>query len=366
MNRQNRILTALLVVQVIVAAIIFVPRILPSQAAAAPLLGTVQAADVSSLTIQDTNGTSVELTKKNGAWVLPQSDDYAASDDKVNAFVGKLIAVKSDPLVTRTAGSHKRLQVADDAYVRKIDLKLADGTSRTLFLGSASGTSATYIRLSGQDEVYLARGLNSFEAAIDDASWIDPTYLSVPQDKILSATLENAQGKWQFTKNAQNQWAMQGAADNSKFNPDSVVTLLARLSSVSMLKPLGKTAKPEYGLDKPSATVTVVVSDTASTKAYTLGIGTKDKAGNYPVISSESQYYVSVAAFNVDQFVSANQDTFAVKPTPTPVATLAPAPSTLITPTLEVTPVLTSTSVLTSTPPVTSTRPITPTGTPTK
>jgi len=326
MNRRNQILAALLAAQLIIAAIVFVPRVLPSPSAAAPLFGSLKAADVTGLVIQEQNGNHVELAKKDNAWVAPNSDDYAASSDKITAFVTKLIGLQSDPLITRTASSHKRLQVADDAFVRKIDLKLADGSTHTLFLGTGSGGGTTYVRLGSQDDVYLARGLNSFEAGSDIAAWINPTYLSLPQDKLLSATIENAQGKWQFAKNAQGQWTQQGIVDVNKFDPNGVTTLLGRLSSLSMLKPLSKTDKPEYGLDRPTATVTVVVSDTASTKVYTLRIGTKDKDGNYPAISSDSQYVVAVTGANLDPFVSANQDTFLLKTTPTSNAPLLPAP----------------------------------------
>lgn len=367
MNRRNQILAGLLAVQVIIAAVIFVPRLLPAQSAAAPLLGTLQAADVAGLTIHEKGGAQVVLAKKNGAWVLPASDDYAASPDKVTAFVEKLIVLQTDPLVTRTAASHARLQVASDDYVRQIDLTVADGGVTTLFLGSPSG-GATHIRLDGYDEVYLARGLNSFEASTDVAAWIDPMYVSVPQDKILSATIENAQGKFEFAKDAQNQWILKGLTADQKPNPDSVVTLMARLGSITMVKPLGKTAKPEYGLDKPSATVTVVVSDTASTKVLTLKIGTKDADGNYPVISSDSAYYVSVAGFNVEPYATAKIDTFLVAPTPTLVA--APTVAPIATPTLVPTEPVASTVPLTSTSPVTAstgvtaTTPLTTTGTP--
>jgi len=367
MNQRNRILAGVLAVQVIIAAVVFVPRLLPTQSNAVPLLGATQAADVKAITIQDKAGAKVDLVKQDAGWVLPNSDNYPANAETINAFVEKLIGLKSDPLVTRTSSSHKRLQVADDDFVRKIDLTLTDGSVKSLYLGSASGGSATHVRVIGQDEVYLARGLNSFEAGTDVTTWINPTYLSVPQDKILSATVENAQGKWEFAKDALNQWTLKGLTADQKFNPDSAVTMLARLSSLSMLKPLGKTAKPEYGLDKPVATVTVVVSDTASTKVYTLKVGTKDAAGNYPIISSDSTYYVSVAGFNVEQFVTANLDTFLVKATPTPAATAPLTPTTTITepvtatPPLTITPTVTTTSALTGTTPLTATAPITTT-----
>lgn len=325
MNRRNQILAGLLAAQVIVAAIVFVPRWLPAPSAAAPLLGSATAANVTALVIQEQTGAAIELAQQSGAWALPASDNYPASAAKITAFVEKLIGLKTDPLVTRTASSHARLQVADAQYVRKIDLKFADGSAQTLYLGSASG-GATHVRLAGEDAVYLARGLSSFEAGTAAAAWIDPAYLSVPQDKILSATIENAQGKFEFTKDAQNQWTLKGLTADQKFNPDSAVTLLARLGSISMVKPLGKTAQPAYGLDTPGATVTAIVSDTASTKMYTLKIGAKDAEGNYPVISSDSTYYVSVAGFNVEPYATATIATFLVAPPPTPVTSTTPSP----------------------------------------
>lgn len=361
MNRRNRILAGVLAVQLIIAAVVFVPRVLPSQSTAVPLLGTLQAADVTGLAIQEQGGKRVDLVKKSGVWVLPAGDDYAASPDKVTAFVEKLIGLKTDPLVTRTANSHARLQVSDTTYVRKVDLTVADGSVKTLYLGSASG-GATHVRVSGLDDVYLARGLNSFEASADVAGWIDPVYVSVPQDKILSATIENAQGKFEFTKDALNQWTLKGLTADQQFNPDSAVTLLARLSSITMVKPLGKTAKPEYGLDKPTATVTVIMSDTASTKVFTLKIGAKDADSNYPVISSDSTYYVSVAGFNVDGYVTAKLDTFLVAPTPTPVA--APTEIPVATPALTPTEPVSSSSPLTSTSGVTATSSVSPSVTP--
>ena len=106
MNRRNRILAGLLAVQVVIAAVIFVPRLLPSQSAAAPLLGTLKATDITGLAIQDNSGNRVALVKQNGSWVLPDSDNYAASADKITPFIEQLIGLKTDPLVTRTANSH--------------------------------------------------------------------------------------------------------------------------------------------------------------------------------------------------------------------------------------------------------------------
>jgi len=359
MNRPNRLLAGLLAAQIIIAVLMFAPRLLPSSTSRAPLLGALQVTDIVGLTVQDKAGKSIGLENRSGTWVLPQSDDYPAESNKVRTFLEKLVGVQTDALVTRTASSHKRLQVAADDYVRKIDLKLADGATRSLYLGSPSGAGATHVRLDGQDEVYLARGLNSFEAGVEASAWINTTYLSVQQSQVTSLKITNAQGEFEFVKNAADQWVLKDLAADEQPNIDQPTVLIARLGSVTMLKPLGKAAKPEYGFEQPTAVVTVVVSDTASTKVKTLTIGSKDAEGNYPVISSDSPYYVSVSGFLLEQFVNANRASFLAQPTPTPT----PA-STVTPPDLTATPELTATAVVTETTPITSTPVLTTTRAP--
>lgn len=360
MKRWNQILAGLLGVQLILIVLVFLPRLLPSQTQSAPLLGNLKTSDLVKVTIADKDGNAITLSKKDAGWTLPQFEDYTANGDQITQFVNKLVGIKTDVLATNTAGSLKQLQVADDNFVRKIDLQAADGTVHTVYLGSPSGGSATNVRLGGQNNVYVARGLSSFEAATDVGQWINQTYLSVPQDKMLSATIENAQGKFEFSNNA-NLWTMKNLPGGGRFNQDALITTLARLGSLTMVRPLGKEAKPEYGLDKPTATVTVVVSDTASTKVYTLRVGAKGSDGNYPVISSESPWYVQVAAFNVEPFINAKTDTFLVQPTATPTAE---APPTSEATPLATTEPITATATLTATGTLTATTSITPTVTP--
>jgi hypothetical protein len=352
MKRRNQILAGLLGLQIVLIALVFVPRLLPSQNQSGPLLGNVQASDIVKLTISDNTGKSVTLAKQGADWTLPDFENYTAKSDQVTQFIGKLIGIKTDVLATNTASSLKRLQVADDDFVRKIDLQGADGTVHTLYLGTPSGGSANHVRLGGQDNVYVARGISSFEANTEVSGWINPVYLSVPQSNILSASIENAQGKFDFSNNA-NVWSMKNLPSGAPFNSAALTGLIGRLASLNMQSPLGKTAKPEYGLDKPSATVTVVISDANSSKVTTLKIGAKDSDGTYPVISSDSTWFVKVPAASVEPFITAKLDTFLMQAAPTPPAMTPPAAAL---PTPEAAPALTPTATITATTPITSTQ----------
>jgi hypothetical protein len=363
MKRRNQILAGLLGAQIVLIVLVFLPRLLPSQNQSGPLLGSVQASDIVKLTISDKDGKTVTLAKQGTDWNLPDFENYTAKSEQVTQFLNKLIGIKTDVLATNTVSSLKRLQVADDDFVRKVDLQGADGMVHTLYLGTPSGGGANHVRLGGQNNVYVARGINAFEAANDVNGWINLTYLSVPQSNVMSASIENAQGKFEFSNNA-NVWTMKGLPGGTQFNQTALTGLLGRLGSLAMISPLGKAAKPEYGFDKPSATVTVVVSDTNSTKVYTLKIGAKDSEGNYPAISSDSTWYVKVPAASVEPFLNAKTESFLVQPTPAPAGTSQPIPPVTATPILEATPTLTATESLTSTTSITATAPLTPTATP--
>jgi len=254
--------------------------------------------------------------------------------------------------------------VADDDFVRRLDFTLADSSSRTLFIGSTGAGGAAHVRAGGQAEVYQARDLYSYDAAANVVNWIDPVYFTVAQDKVVSLTLQNSSGAFEFEKDSGGNWTMKGLKSGEEFNADNLTTLVGRLASLQMTKPLGKQAKPEYGLEQPGAVITVTVKDDAgASQTSTLRIGAKDAADNsYVVSSSGSSYIVRVAGFNVEDFVTRIRQDFLKQatPTPTPAATLDVTPALEITPTPEITP----TAQVTPTLPITSTIPATPRPTP--
>ena len=127
MKRRNQILAGLLGAQIVLIVLVFLPRVLPSQNQSGPLLGNVQASDIVKMTISDKDGKSLTLAKQGADWTLPDFENYTAKSDQVTQFITKLIGIKTDVLATNTASSLKRLQVADDDFVRKIDLQGADG-----------------------------------------------------------------------------------------------------------------------------------------------------------------------------------------------------------------------------------------------
>jgi len=328
MTKLNRILAIVLVGQLIVAALVFLPRTINSGSQeAGPLFPDLEAGQVASLTITDDQGTSVHLSKQGETWVFAEADDFPTKEGSVPDLLNKIVALQADRLVTETAGSHKRLKVANDEFERLVELGLEDGSQLRLYIGSSPSFGVSHVRVDGQDQVYLVSDLSAQDARAAAAAWAERVYFSAPKDDVTAMTLENKNGRLEFKREGET-WTMTGLGEGEILDESTLRTLLSRATSVALLEPLGKEAKPEYGLDQPMAVVRLQTAD----KTYTLTVGAQDTEDkSYVVHSSESPYYVRVNDFSVKDLVETSRDDLLQKPTP--ALTPTPEPFTYPNPT---------------------------------
>lgn len=320
MNRNNQILAAVLALQIVVAAVIFWPRSTSAGAGGEPLFANLTADQITQLTIVDGTGNEIKLAKSADGWVLPEADDFPTTG-KVPDLLAKIAALKTGRLVTQTPTSHERLKVADDAFERRIAFQLADGTAHTLYVGSSPSFGTSHVRADGQDEVYLTSELSASDAGAQPSAWIDTAYLTIPGDQIATLTLENANGTFRFAKGADDTWTMEGLTADETLKESAVTSLVSRLASVRMTRPLGKTEQADYGLQTPSAVVTVETQDPdGAARTYTLTVGTRSEEDeSYVVSTSESPYYVRVSSYTASDLVEKTREDFVeLPPTPEP------------------------------------------------
>ncbi len=321
MTRLQKILTGLLAVQLVLAALVFWPRG-RVQAAGEPLLADLKPESVTAVTLTDDQGSTVKLARQDSGWVLASGGDYPVTADSVTGLLDKLTAVKTDRLVTQTAGSLDRLQIADDNFVRRLDISLDDGRTLTVYLGSTANLQATHVRLAGQDAVYLANDLTARDASATPGDWIDPTYVNIPMEEMTAVTVQNQNGAFTFTRSATGEWTYTGLDAGEVYNPARFNTILSRLSNLTMIAPLGTTEEAGYQMDAPLATITVTTKSDSGEQTHTLLIGAQDAAsGNYVAKWSESEYYVNVNAFSAKDMVTLSRDDLLAAP-----ATATPAP----------------------------------------
>jgi len=314
-KRHNQILAGILVIQVLLSVVVFWPRS-TSAVESEPLFPDLESDDIVALTITDAEDNTIALRQVTGNWVLPNADNYPAQEDNITTVLDKIAGLTTDRLVTRTDASHKQLQVAPDDFVRRIEFEGADGTRQTLYLGSSPSYGATHFRLDGQSETYLTSDITTWETNATASSWIDTTYVNIPQADVITMTLENANGTFVFTKDEEGNWTMDGLTADETLAETRLTATVRQAVFVNMTEPLGREARAAYGMDAPNAVATVETAD----KVATLRVGALDADTNtYVVISSESPYYVRVAEYLVQNLVGNTRDDFIEMPaTPTP------------------------------------------------
>ena len=320
---QNKILAGGLALQAVILIIVFWPS--ASSVSIEKLLPGLEESQITEVTLSDSAGRSIRLRGGPLGCVMPQADDYPCETDKLTSLTRWLVDLSDASLVAETAGSHRRLRVADDEFDRLIEIQLADGSSRRIYLGGSSRRLSVHARVENRNEVYLASGISdspvSAQATISlqATTWVEPVYFSVSQEQVVSLTQENARGRLRLEKDENGVWSLPEESPVRPLVQAEVQSLVRNAASLRMLRPLGKEELESYGLQDPAAVLAIgTLDDEGNSREYVLRIGTRDADEEvHAVKSSESPYHVLVRSFYVRDFVNRGSDSLLEPPTPT-------------------------------------------------
>ncbi len=319
MDRRNQILTLLLVVQLALVGYLFRPSA-GNSGPAGKLLGDLKLTDVTAISVKEKDK-NVKMSKSGDNWVLPDNGDFPVETVKVTDLISKLLTIDTSRLVASNSSSYNRLKVADDDYVKNIELTTSDGKTHSLLIGTSPSARTTNVRVGGSNAVYTTGKIAASDISTDLSGWINTTYVQVPEAQAQHLGIQNASGKLSFTRVNTTTWTLDGLTGSEVFNQNNFSTVLTRLGSMQMIGPEGKAVKPEYGLEKPSAVISVTYqAPNEQPQGLTLTVGAKDADGkNYYAKSSASDFIVKIATFTLDQFVTDTRDRY-LQPPPTPAA----------------------------------------------
>lgn len=264
-GRGNLWLAALAVVQVGLLILVLLTVARPPVLSKGPLLGKdVTPSSITAFTVTGSNGKSVSLKRSGIDWVLPEMGGYPAQASRVKSFLQKLTALQRSGLVATTKDAYKRLKVTSSTFQRKIALTLKGGKTETLYIGSEPSYGSTHVRLASDSGVYVTHSLHASDARTDAAGYVNTTALNLSSAKVTRMEVKNANGDFVFTQ-GKNGWSMKGLASGKKLDSQKVSSLAGSLTDLQLNEPLGKTAKPAYGLANPTAVVTLTTVTPAKT-----------------------------------------------------------------------------------------------------
>jgi hypothetical protein len=382
MNNFNKALLGLLVIQALIVGVLYFPRGEES-ASVEPLLPDFDKSAVRQIEIADNDGNRLRLAQDSaGAWVLPEADNFPVNATTVTTLLDKLTGLQTNRLITRSETSHRRLQVGQDDFNRAVTLTQGEETT-TLYIGSSGGANATHARLNGEDDVYLVGNLSANDANPQVSAWIDTLYFSATATEAIRLTLQNTNGTFEFTKNAEGVWQLDGLAGAEVLNDAAFQTFLNQATQLRMSRPLGQSEDESYAMSAPTASLTITVrqqvvtpsspdpalsleaTESATDSAedatpqatltpsatpepvfeeitYTVLIGANLVEENgYVAKASESDYYVLLSTVTAEAFTAKTRENFVTLPTPTPTPLASPTVEATATP--EASPTLEST-----------------------
>lgn len=340
LNRSNLYLAALLAAQIILLAVAALTAGGTEGRQIQPILSDIVAAEVARITIADDLENEMTFARSAEGWVLPDADDFPLDGEKVDEVLDKLVSLDTRRLLASNPANFARLEVKADEFRRRIELESA-GTSAELYLGGSGGVDTVYARRADQDEVYLGRGLNSWELSTQVSTWLDAVYVEAPLDDVLEIVVRNAEESFTFARDGDD-WAYAGLGEGEVFEDTRMPLIHRNAASIRMLEPLGLEALAEYGLDEAEVVVEVryrqlVEGEAAQVEdgdeaeplddaeaeleyreaTYTLTFGATFDGSEVVLKSSAADYYVLVRDTVANAFKNIKHDEL-VKPPPVP------------------------------------------------
>lgn len=224
-------------------------------------LVAVDAAELEKITIYDSVQRTEEaveplvLEKSGEGWVVPSQFSIAATDAKMERLLEQIDKLESRRPIAQNAYRHADLDVAEDQHTRKLVLTPADGEDITVYLGSAQG-SAAHVRLDGDDNVYLVRGITGYGISTAANQYFDRNVLKVDANTVDGVAVTRADGtSFAFTRTDVG-WTVDVAPPQGRsLDNGKAQEFISKMLNVSIREPLGTDVTPAMGFGTDQATV---------------------------------------------------------------------------------------------------------------
>lgn len=185
-----RSLAALAAVLALILAALWLTAPPAGGSAAMAPLPQVNASAVTRISLGGPGGARVELARRGDGWVLPGEEGSPASQDAVDALLRAVEGMGPGERVGRNASKHALYELSDGSALR-LELE-AGGAVHVVLVGKMGPDPATtFVRLPGEDSVYLARSMLWLSARPDRRSFVERALVRCEPGEVASLTLSN-------------------------------------------------------------------------------------------------------------------------------------------------------------------------------
>ena len=240
-----------------------------STAAGASLIQGLDPGMIDSIVL-GTGDDAAVLQRAGGQFVAEDKGGYPASNEQVNRLFTSCLDMVTDQLVTRNAVNHEDLGVTEEKARYVVSFRDAAGeTMAGLVIGSqAEGVRGTYVRLLGDDAVYLSA--NTPYLRMSSMDYLDKQLLRVEAKQVRRVAVNGPEGGYVLVSEDGGSAKLEQVPEGATEKADEVRKVLEALTSLdfSGVQPAAEAGELsfEYGY----------VSRRADSTEYTLEIAKAD------------------------------------------------------------------------------------------
>jgi hypothetical protein len=200
---------------------------------------------------------TTRVVRTDAEWALTAPVETAADTVEVSTVVSSIESLEQTRVVAETADNAAAFGLSP-ARIR-VTFKTADGAPRTLLIGTKTPTgSDLYASVDGSPTVFLIGGY--LETTFDKSpfDFRDKSALKFTRDAADAITIVDGASRLGFTRSGSD-WRLSAPVD-ARADVAAVDGLISRLFQARMVRLAtddGTRTLREYGLDRPSLTVTV-------------------------------------------------------------------------------------------------------------
>lgn len=280
-------LAGIFVAQVVLAAVLFSSGKQAAVPVNEPLL-TFDSGAVNKLEIVGEEETRV-LEKNGNQWQL--DDDLPVSNERVTDLLKQIADLRTGWPVANTKEAHKRFQVTDESFVRKVRLFDGDKELAMMYVGSAPSFRNVHLRAAGSDEIYALK-FDDLLLPMSRDAWLDPNLLR-PKGDILAVQagehkVSKTDGQWPATAAAEKP-AAEGeqpapAAAPASFDAAAFAKTLTEITVLGV-------AEQQAEFDAPT-TANPATQDDKSLLKLAWTVTTSEGSFDYQLLGKQEQYFI--------------------------------------------------------------------------
>lgn len=227
-------LSSLLVLQLLIALALLWSNYLESEDNKPMPLLDIKWMEINKFTIEDKSG-GITFIKSGASWAL-SNQALPVSDSSINKFLLNLKLLKTGWPVATLSDSHKRFEVSDSKFVRRVELFNNDTSAGKLLFGSSIGLGQSNVRRIDDDNIYNAR-LDTLDISANIEEWFDKSLISANDINSINSTdyrLIRIGATWEFDRSGPS--ILLGNSSYGRLDQNKAAELDQALSSLKILK----------------------------------------------------------------------------------------------------------------------------------